>query len=131
LLPDRSERFRSGASRAQTLHHRRHLTLEYSEVRAVRRPPSPKHDVEMDPGPLQPWERDLTPDLTETSLHKIAVHNAMAMLGNDESESGMRNGRSCEKDVQVLRPLSLPPFKQSTDLRTEPNARLSPETFAP
>jgi hypothetical protein len=76
-------------------------------------------------------ERHLPSDVTETSLHEISIHNAMAMLRHDESEPGMRNGGSCEEDVQVLRPLSLPPLKQSTDLGTKSNARLAPETLAP
>jgi hypothetical protein len=33
------------------------------------------------------------------------------MLGDDKSEAGTRNGRSTEEDVDVLRPLSLPPFE--------------------
>lgn len=57
-----------------------------------------------------------TTDLSKAAAQSIAIHNRMAMLRDDQSKAGMRNGGGVEEDVQETCSLSLPPLEQPPDL---------------
>ena len=86
----------------------------------VRLAPRPHKKIRSRGNGIQARQHVKPPDLPQPTFQLVAADDGVAVLGHDDAEPGARSGGR-DEDIQMRRPLSLPPPEQPPDFAGTPN----------
>lgn len=93
-----------------------HLLLQVTKPGSVGLLPRPEEDVHGKSSSTEPGQHPGAAQLSESALQPVPVHDAVAVLRDDEAEARTRNGGQAKKDVEMGRLRSLPPPQNLSDI---------------
>lgn len=114
-LADRYGSIRVKLFRAQRLRYSLYLGPQRGIASAIGLFSSSNQYIEVPPGLPQKRQHLGACNLAKSSLETIPIDNAAPMLGHDQAHTGTRKRGSRKEDVEVRRPLPLPPPEEPTD----------------
>src|SRR5690606_37693726 len=128
---DRTARGRSGPSGPRRLQGLHQLPLQGLVLHFVGRASCAHEQVGRLAAFLERW-KDVPPaDLAQPALQPVPLDDPPPVLRHHEPEPGTRSGGSADEDVQIPRPLALPPLQQRADLGPARHACVPRQALAP
>jgi len=106
-----------GSPSTQPLHRFPDFLRQHVEPRSVGPTTRTDQDVRRGPACGEDGQHASSADLPQPSFELIPLHDVPPVLRHDESEPGRRNGGRRREDIQMRRPLALPPLEEGADLR--------------
>ncbi len=107
--------------RAQHLRDYHYLGPQRGVTDAVGLSPSSNQHIEVPPGRSESGQHLRTSDLAKPSLQAVTVHHRPPVPRDDQAQPRTRRGGRREEDVEVRRPLPLPPPEEPPNFARPPN----------